>query len=109
MYRQVSLVAVLAIVAGMTIGSAAIRTNGYHNIHIAAVDPQAAVDWYVEYLGAEAVNAPATHVMLGGTLVAFQQAEAKQPSVAALSITTASRSPTSKLRCKSWRAQEQRS
>ncbi len=34
-----------------------------------------------EWPGAEAVNAPATHVMLGGTLVAFQQAESVQPSV----------------------------
>ena len=81
MHRQISLVVVLAIIAGMSIGSAAIKIKGYHNIHIAAVDPQAAVDWYVEYLGATATKGPATHVMLGGTLVAFQKTEAVQPSV----------------------------
>ena len=78
--RTVVAVAVLAVVIGTTAGSAAIRITGYHNIHIAALDPQAAVDWYVDHLGAVAVNAPATHVMLGGTLVAFQPAEALQPS-----------------------------
>ena len=81
MKRQIVLVAILAIVAGMSSGSAAIKINGYHNIHIAAVNPQEAVDWYVEHLGAVAVNAPATHVMLGGTLVAFPPTDTVQPSV----------------------------
>lgn len=71
----------LAVVAGMTVGDAAVRITGYHNIHIAAVDPEAAVDWYVEHLGAVKTPTPATHVTIGDTLIAFQPADTLQPSV----------------------------
>ena len=46
--RQIVLVAILAIAAGMSSGRAAIKIHGHHNIHIAAVNPQAAVNWNVE-------------------------------------------------------------
>ncbi len=70
----------LAVVAGSTVGDASIRITGYHNIHIAAVDPEAAVEWYIEYLGAVKTPTPATHVTIGDTLIAFQPAESLQPS-----------------------------
>jgi predicted enzyme related to lactoylglutathione lyase len=79
--QQISLVAVLAIVVGMSVGDAAIKITGYHNIHIAALDPQAAEDWYIKYLGATDTGPQATHVMLGGTLIAFQKTEELKPSV----------------------------
>ncbi len=68
-------------VAGMAVGDAAVRITGYHNIHIGAVDPEAAVAWYVEHLGAVKTPTPATHVMIGDTLIAFQKADTVQPSV----------------------------
>ena len=79
--QQISLVAAIAIAVGMSVGHAAIGITGYHNIHIAAIDPQAAEDWYVKYLGATDTGPSATHVMLGGTLIAFQKAEELKPSV----------------------------
>jgi catechol 2,3-dioxygenase-like lactoylglutathione lyase family enzyme len=71
----------LVVVAGMAVGDAAVRITGYHNIHIGAVDPEAAVAWYVQHLGAVKTPTPATHVMLGDTLIAFQKADTLQPSV----------------------------
>ena len=46
----------------------------------AAPDPAAAVAWYVQYLGAVKTNSGAPHVMVGETLIAFQQTDAVQPS-----------------------------
>ena len=78
--RQISLVAAIVVV-GLSVGHAAIGITGYHNIHIAATDPEAAVEWYVKYLGAVDTNTGATHVTIGGTLIAFQQTDAVRPSV----------------------------
>ena len=66
--------------AGMALGEAAIRITGYHNIHIAAPDPEAAVAWYVEHLGAVRTNSGAPHVMIGETLIAFQETDEVRPS-----------------------------
>ena len=70
----------LVIVASMAVGDAAVRISGYHNVHIAAPDPAAAVAWYVQYLGAVKTNSGAPHVMVGETLIAFQQTDVVQPS-----------------------------
>lgn len=76
----VCIVALVAI-AGMAVGDAAVRITGYHNIHIGAVDPDAAVAWYVKHLGAVETPNPATHVMIGDTLIAFQKVDTVEPSV----------------------------
>ena len=84
MTRNINLavcIVALVVVAGMAVGDAAVRITGYHNIHIGAVDPDAAVDWYIKHLGAVKTPTPATHVMIGDTLIAFQKVDTVQPSV----------------------------
>ena len=81
MKRQIILVAALAIVVGMSVGDAAIKTTGYHNIHIGTLDPEAAVEWYMKYLGAVDANTGAPAVKFGGTFVVFRKVDAVQPSV----------------------------
>ena len=83
MKRQFSLVAPIAIVVvvGMSVGHAAIGITGYHNIHIAATDPEAAVEWYMKYLGAVDANTGATAVKFGGTFVVFRKTDVAKRSV----------------------------
>ena len=81
MKRQVGLVAAIAIAVGMSVGHAAIGITGYHNIHIGATDPAAAVEWYMKYLGAVDANTGAPAVKFGGTFVVFRKTDAVKPSV----------------------------
>ena len=80
MKRNAGLVAGLFMVAFLTAGHAAVRITGYHNVHIAAPDPDAAVAWYVEHLGAVKTASGAPHVMVGDTLIAFQPTDEVRPS-----------------------------
>ena len=62
-------------------GRTAIRTTGYHNIHIAATDPQAAIAWYMKHLGAVDAGTGATAVKFGDTFVVFRKTDAPKRSV----------------------------
>ena len=81
MTRQFNLVAAIAIGVGMSVGHAAIGVTGYHNIHIAATDPGAAVEWYMKYLGAVDANTGAPAVKFGETFVVFRKTDAVKHSV----------------------------
>ncbi len=81
MKRLISRVATIAIVVGTSVAHAAIGVTRYHNIHIAAIDPEAAVEWYMKYLGAVDANTGATAVKFGGTFVVFRKTDAVKPSV----------------------------
>lgn len=80
MYRLVSFACCLAIVAMTNPAGAAARITGYHNVHIAAPDPEQAVAWYLANLPVEKVPGTMPYITYGGTLIAFQKAEAVRPS-----------------------------
>ncbi len=75
-----SLVAALVII-GVSVGHAAIGVTGYHNIHIWTTNPEAAVEWYVKYLGAVEGGTGAPAVRFGEALVVFRKTDTARASV----------------------------
>ena len=80
MKRLFSLVAALFII-GMSLGHAAIGVTGYHNIHIWTTDPEAAVEWYVKYLGAVEGGTGSPAVKFGETFIVFRKTDTATASV----------------------------
>jgi catechol 2,3-dioxygenase-like lactoylglutathione lyase family enzyme len=75
-----SLVAALVII-GASAGHAAFDVVNYHNIHIWTTDPDAAVEWYVEYLGAVEGGTGSPAVRFGEALVVFRKTDTATTSV----------------------------
>jgi catechol 2,3-dioxygenase-like lactoylglutathione lyase family enzyme len=80
--RRIFCCAVLAIVVGAVpaAGQApAVRSTGFHNVHLRVADPAAAAEWYIKTLGATKAPAPFS-VAFGRTLVALVRTADRQPS-----------------------------
>ncbi len=65
--------------AGAQTGTPAVRSTGFHNVHLRVADPAAAADWYIKHLGATKAEAPFS-VAFGRTLVAFVRTPAAERS-----------------------------
>jgi catechol 2,3-dioxygenase-like lactoylglutathione lyase family enzyme len=57
----------------------AVRSTGFHNVHLRVADPAAAADWYIKNLGATKAPAPFS-VAFGRTLIALVGTKTPQPS-----------------------------
>jgi catechol 2,3-dioxygenase-like lactoylglutathione lyase family enzyme len=57
----------------------AVRSTGFHNVHLRVADPAAAAEWYIKTLGATKAPAPFS-VAFGRTLIALVRTETPQPS-----------------------------
>ena len=57
----------------------AVRSTGFHNVHLRVADPAAAADWYIKHLGATKAPAPFS-VAFGRTLIALVGTKTPQPS-----------------------------
>src|SRR5216117_222492 len=69
----------LLMLAGATLGAGAVKTVGYHNVHLRVADPAKAIEWYTKVLGAT-VPPPPYSVAFGKTVIAFVKADNGQPS-----------------------------
>ena len=57
----------------------AVRSTGFHNVHLRVADPAAAAEWYIKNLGATKAPAPFS-VAFGRTLIALVGTKTPQPS-----------------------------
>jgi catechol 2,3-dioxygenase-like lactoylglutathione lyase family enzyme len=80
MKLKACLAACLAFVATTAFAEGpAVRTLGFHNVHIRVPDPAKAGEWYVKHVGATAGRAPHL-VYFGKVLVEFIKTDNPQPS-----------------------------
>src|SRR4029450_3204671 len=63
-----ALAAALAPFVPVAAQAPAVRSTGFHNVHLRVADPAAAADWYIKNLGATKAPAPFS-VAFGRTLV----------------------------------------